>query len=69
MEPHNPRIEEIMHTFTYDHLPEYLQAVSRPFCELAQQLHESLPHDSVFTEFALMTLSAAKDAAVKAVVN
>ena len=34
---------EIMRFFEYDHLPEHLQEVSKPFCDLAQYVNETLP--------------------------
>jgi len=35
--PANPP-ERILQFFAYEHLPPHLQAVSRPFCELAKSL-------------------------------
>jgi len=59
--------EPIMQFFTYDHLPEALQAVSKPFCTLAQQLVETLPRNPERT-VALRKLMESKDAAVRALI-
>ena len=51
--------------FKYDHLPPELQAVSKPFCELAAQLIDRLPSNPE-RSVALRKLLEAKDAAVRA---
>jgi len=51
--------------FAYTHLPEHLQLVSRPFCDLAWELYEILPASQQL-EQALQKLLEAKDAAVRA---
>lgn len=53
--------------FQYAHLPEHLQAVSRPFCEVAMGLFETTPANPERT-VALRRLLEAKDAAVRALV-
>lgn len=62
MEP----IEPIMQFFSYAHLPEKMQAVSRPFCELAGKVLE-LPRNPE-RSVALRKLLEAKDAAVRAAI-
>lgn len=62
----HPAIEHVLKYFTYAHLPEKLQAVSRPFAELAQQVAERAP-DSQETTVALRKLLEAKDAAVRSI--
>lgn len=57
--------EHIMQFFTYDHLPEPLQSISRPFGHLAQVLVDTLPRNPERT-VALRKLLEAKDAAVRA---
>ena len=57
--------EHIMQFFAYAHLPEHLQAVSRPFGDLAAQVVETLPRNPERT-VALRKLLEAKDAAVRA---
>jgi len=55
----------MMQFFTYKHLPESLQVVSRSFCELAENLVETLPSNPERT-VALRKLLEAKDCAVRA---
>lgn len=59
--------ENIMRWFAYEHLPAHLQAISKPFGDLALHVYGELtpgPERSV----ALRKLLEAKDAAVRAVV-
>lgn len=57
--------EHIMQFFAYDHLPTALQAVSRPFAELAEMIVTVVPRNPERT-VALRGLLEAKDAAVRA---
>jgi hypothetical protein len=57
--------ELLLQFFSYDHLPELLQEVSKPFAELAHQLIEILPRNPERTT-ALRKLLEAKDSAVRA---
>lgn len=57
--------EPILQFFSYSHLPEHLQQISRPFGELAQQLVKDLPRNPERT-VALRKLLEGKDAAVRA---
>ena len=59
--------EHILQFFAYQHLPQHLQAVSKPFGELAEQIVETLPRNPERT-VALRKLLEAKDAAVRALV-
>lgn len=61
----HPAITHVLKFFAYGHLPEKLQAVSKPFCDLAQQVAERAP-DNQETTVALRKLLEAKDAAVRA---
>ena len=61
----HPAITHVLPFFAYVHLPEKLQAISRPFCELARQVAERAP-DNPETTVALRLLLMAKDAAVRA---
>lgn len=54
-----------MQFFAYSHLPEHLQAVSKPFGDLAQVIFETLPRNPE-RRVALRKLLEAKDAAVRA---
>ena len=59
--------EHIIQFFAFEHLPEKLQAVSRPFGELANLIVATLPRNPERT-VALRKLLEAKDAAVRALV-
>ena len=52
--------------FAYAHLPAHLQAVSKPFCELAQHIVDTFPSNPERTA-GLRKLLEAKDCAVRAV--
>lgn len=79
-EQSTPPTEHILQFFAYEHLPQHLQAVSKPFCDLARSLVETrsvedgpgnpafpLPRNPERT-VALRKLLEAKDAAVRALV-
>lgn len=57
--------EYLLQFFEYAHLPEHLQAVSKPFGELAERLVGTLPRNPERT-VALRKLLEAKDCAVRA---
>jgi hypothetical protein len=59
--------EHIAQFFAYAHLPPHLQAVSKPFAELAARIVKTLPRNPERT-VALRKLLEAKDAAVRALV-
>lgn len=52
--------------FKYEHLPPHLQLVSKPFCDLANQIVETIPSNPERT-VALRKLLESKDCAVRAV--
>ena len=54
----------LLQFFEYKHLPEKLQAKSKPFSELARILSETLPYNEEST-MALRKLLEAKDCAVR----
>jgi len=58
-------VDRMMQFFAYEHLPPHLQAISKPFCELAQTIVGELPSNPERT-FALRKLLEAKDCAVRA---
>jgi hypothetical protein len=58
--------ESMLQFFAYAHLPEHLQAVSKPFCDLAAGIVTMLPRNPERT-VALRKLLEAKDCAVRAV--
>ena len=55
----------LLQFFEYKHLPEHLQAISRPFGELAIWINNTLP-DNPEKTVALRKLLEAKDCAVRA---
>ncbi len=57
----------IMKHFHYGHLPENLQKISRPFCELAALVDAIEVTDHAEKATALRKLLEAKDAAVRMV--
>jgi hypothetical protein len=57
--------EPILQFFKFRHLPERLQAVSKPFCALAEHIVSDLPRNPERTS-ALRKLLEAKDCAVRA---
>ena len=60
---------EELHTmkyFAYDHLPPYLQEISKPFAELANQVYNRVTCDVEERDVAIRKLLEAKDAAVRA---
>lgn len=58
-------MEPMMQFFAYAHLPAHLQAVSKPFGDLAQQMIDTLPRNPERTA-GLRKLLEAKDCAVRA---
>lgn len=74
--------EPLLQFFEYKHLPPHLQAVSKPFCELAHAMvrGDNVPESGTVTigvalprnperTFALRKLLEAKDCAVRAVLS
>lgn len=57
---------DLLQFFTWSHLPEHLQDVSRPFSDLAYRIASTLPRNPERTA-ALRKLLEAKDCAVRAV--
>jgi hypothetical protein len=60
--------DRILQFFVYDHLSPPLQAVSKPFCDLATHLVATYPMNPERT-VALRKLLEAKDAAVRMVLD
>lgn len=62
-----PREMPVMQYFAYKHLPPHLQAVSKPFHDLAREVHDNiLTTNAAEKAVALRKLLEAKDAAVRA---
>ena len=59
------QLERMLRWFRWQHLPPTLQAVSRPFGELAEHIVRTIPASAERT-VALSKLLEAKDAAVRA---
>jgi ferritin-like protein len=57
--------EYLLQFFAYQHLPEPLQKISRPFGEMAERIVADLPQNPERTT-ALRKLLEAKDCAVRA---
>jgi hypothetical protein len=57
--------DHIIQFFAYEHLPAHLAKVSKPFCELANEIVTTLPRNPERT-VALRKILEAKDAAVRA---
>lgn len=55
----------IMQHFDFEHLPDFLQDVSKPLCVLAQQMNQDLP-DGPEKSAGLRKLLEAKDCFVRA---
>ena len=60
--------ERMLRWFAYEHLPPHLQKASRPFCQLAMQIVETIAAGPERT-VALRKLLESKDAAVRAVLE
>jgi len=60
----HPATEHIVKFFAFDHLPERLQSISRPFRDLAEEV--AARGDNPETTVALRKLLEAKDAAIRA---
>lgn len=58
--------EPMLQFFGYNHLPEQLQSVSKPFCDLANHIVDTLPRNPERT-VALRKLMEAKDCAVRSI--
>lgn len=61
----HPATAQLLRHFKYEHLPARLQAVSRPVCELAHTMANTLPDDPEVT-VGLRKLLEAKDCLVRA---
>jgi hypothetical protein len=59
-------MSKLIQFFSYQHLPEHLQVVSKPFGEMAEALDRSLPDNPEKTT-ALRKLLESKDCAVRAI--
>lgn len=58
----------LMKFFAYEHLPEHLQEISKPFGEMAQQLAKVMGNNAEAVT-ALRKLLEAKDCAVRSIIK
>ena len=58
-------MDRMLQFFEYEHLPDHLKAISKPFGELAQWMVRALPSNAERTA-GLRKLLEAKDCAVRA---
>ena len=65
-----PELKEnaLMKFFKYEHLPEHLQAISKPFHDLAVEMCDKMGNDAEGVT-ALRKLLEAKDCAVRSLVK
>jgi hypothetical protein len=64
----HPATEKLLGYFGYKHLPERLQKVSQPLCELATEMANTLP-DCAEKTAGLRKLLEAKDCLVRAALD
>jgi hypothetical protein len=64
----HPATADILRYFEYEHLPEHLQAVSKPIGDLARQMAGTLPEGPEVTA-GLRKLLEAKDCLVRAALH
>lgn len=64
----HPGTSHVAKYFSYAHLPEHLQAISRPFQELADEMIRTLPDGPELTA-GLRKLLEAKDCMVRAALD
>lgn len=65
MPERHPGTNHLLRYFTYDHLPEHLQAISKPFSDLAYYMVNAMPDGPELTA-GLRKLLEAKDCFVRA---
>lgn len=69
MDQIHPATVAILRHFEYDHLPEQLQMISQPFCDLAHDLVNAHKLSGAELTTGLRKLLEAKDCAVRAAVE
>ena len=68
MEVMHPSVQTLLHFFKYAHLPAHLQEHSKPLCDLALHMAETLPQNAELTT-GLRKLLEAKDCFVRAALS
>lgn len=61
-----PSSEKLMQFFAFEHLPEDMQKISKPFGILAREIHDQIFPDNIERNMCLRKLLEAKDCAVRA---
>lgn len=64
-QPRTEPVDHILQFFSYQHLPDAMQMISKPFCDLAYAMVKDIPRNPERT-VALRKLLESKDAAVRA---
>ena len=67
MTTRHPAVTDILKYFKYDHLPEHLQEVSRPICEIAHLMADT--GEGAELTVGLRKLLEAKDCFVRSVIK
>jgi ferritin-like protein len=67
LKPPTPKQHYLLQFFNHEHLPEQLQPISKPLCDIAKWLEMVLPDNPERTT-ALRKLLEAKDCAVRALI-
>lgn len=60
-------MDNLIQFFAYEHLPEHLKVISKPFHDMAQNMRANLPFNPESTA-AVRKLLEAKDCAVRSVI-
>lgn len=60
-------MDKLLQFFAYEHLPDHLKTVSKPFGDLAREMAKSLPLNSESTT-SMRKLLEAKDCAVRSII-
>ena len=64
----HPAVVDILKHFEYEHLPEHLQMISRPICEMALDMANNPDLDGPELTAGLRKLLEAKDCFVRAAI-
>lgn len=64
----HPATQRLLRFFSYSHLPDHLQVISKPFCSLANDMADNLPANAE-TAVSLRKLLESKDCAVRALLE
>lgn len=65
----HPAVEALLKHFRYQHLPEHLQRISRPLCDVAHHMAENEGLSGAEMTVGLRKLLEAKDCFVRAAIQ